>query len=344
MFPVSGHPFDVVLTPGGRWAFVSLVNAVAVLRTGSPPVLVHTIKLAQVSGLGETLADGGRYLLVAAGTGAVVINVARAERGAADAVLGTLTGRSSNSGAGSATEVAVSPGGRYAFVTLEYVSEAAVFNLGRALSSGFGRADFSGTIPLGLDPVGMAFSPGGRWLYATSEQARPGSLSHANEQVGTLSVISVAKAETDPAASVLTTVPAGCNPVRVITSAGGSVVWVAARASDALLGFSAAALLAGPSRSLRADVPVGEAPVGLALVRGGSRIVVADSNRFSRTSSGNLAVVNVPAALAGRPALLGYAGAGQFPRQLALAPGGGTLYVTNFVSGQLESVNVGTLP
>ena len=53
-----------------------------------------------------------------------------------------------------------------------------------------------------------------------------------------------------------------------------------ARASDDLLCFSAARLAAPPSRALVAVVRVGEAPVGLAAARGGSLIVVADSNRY----------------------------------------------------------------
>jgi hypothetical protein len=54
--------------------------------------------------------------------------------------------------------------------------------------------------------------------------------------------------------------------------------------------------------------------------------------------------VNVAAALAGKPALLGYLRAGGFPRQMALEPDGRTLLVTNFNSRQLESVSVAGLP
>jgi hypothetical protein len=109
--------------------------------------------------------------------------------------------------------------------------------------------------------------------------------------------------------------------------------------------FSAARLRTDPAHALLADVRVGELPVGLALVRGGTRIVVADSNRFTVAgASASLAVVDVPDALAGRPALLGYLPAGGFPRQIAAERGGRTLLVTNFASGQLESVDVADLP
>ena len=260
---VAGAPFGVVTAARGHWAFVSApggpAGAVAVYQTGSAvPRLVRAIPLpAAAQPLGEALTPDGRYLLVASQSGAVVISVARAETGRPNAVIGTLTSPNGFE----AIEVAVSPDGRYAFVSLESSSKIAVFRLHQALTRGFGPSDFAGLIPTGEAPVGLAFSPSGRWLYSTSELAVP-----AAGGQGTLSVISVPRAESDPARSVVTTVHAGCAPVRVITSADGAVVWVTARESDALLAFSAARLLSDPARARLADVQVGEAPVGLALV------------------------------------------------------------------------------
>ncbi|MFY9654338.1 YncE family protein, partial [Trebonia sp.] len=252
---------------------------------------------------------------------------------------------------GGAIEVAASPDGRFAFVTLEDSQRAAVFNLGAALSRGFGPADYVGSIPLELAPVGITVSPGGRWLYATSEiaargtgAARPiagpgGALSE-----GTLTVIDLRRAETDPAASVVATVDAGCQPVRVTTAADGTQVWVTARASDDLLCFAAARLVSDPKQALVAAVRVGEAPVGLAAVRESSLVLVADSNRFGASgATSDLDVVNVAAALAGRPAVVGHIRAGLFPRDMTLAPDG-TLLVSNFDSGQVEAVDVATVP
>jgi DNA-binding beta-propeller fold protein YncE len=340
MIPVPGPPFGVVVSPDGRWAFAAVASGVEVLRLGPSlaPVRVRVIGMPVTwAGLGETLTPDGRYLLVASGNGATVISVARAEQGGPGAVLGTLADPAGGSGA---IEAAVSPGGGYAFVTMEDSADAAVFNLHRALRTGFGPADYLGSIPLGMAPVGMAVSPGGRWLYATSEVA-----AGTNGEQGTLSVISLPRAETDPAAAVVATVPAGCNPVRVITSADGGQVWVTARASDDLLCFSAAALHADPARALAAVVRVGEAPVGLMLVRGGSLVVVADSNRFNAPgATSDLSVVDVAAALAGRPAVIGKIPAGQFPREMALVPGGQRLLVSNYASEELEAVSVPSIP
>ena len=158
-------------------------------------------------------------------------------------------------------------------------------------------------------------------------------------------MINLDRAETDPAAAAAVTVTAGCSPVRVVTSADGRVVWVTARGSDRLLGLSAARLHSDPAHALIASVEVGEAPVGLALIDRGQRIVVADSNRFTAAgAASSLAVVSVPRALAGKPALLGYLPAGGFPRQMALEPSGRTLLVTDFSSQQLEAVDAAGLP
>jgi DNA-binding beta-propeller fold protein YncE len=159
-------------------------------------------------------------------------------------------------------------------VTEEDAMQAAVFDLHRALTRGFSSQDLVGDIPLGQSPVGLAVSPDGQWLYATSEVA-PGQ----SGNTGTLTVISMARAQADPARSVVVTVTAGCNPVRVITSADGRDIWVTARASDDLLCFSATALRASPAHALLAIVGVGEAPVRGARVDPGRAVPARDGAR-----------------------------------------------------------------
>jgi DNA-binding beta-propeller fold protein YncE len=341
---VQGSPFGVAAAPEGRWAFVAVPGGVEVLRAGGSRALtvVRTIPVAGFPA-GVTITPDGRYLLAAVGSGAVVISVTRAERGTAGAVLGTLSAPGRGARDDSAIEVAVSPNGQFAFVTLEYAGRAVVFNLGEALRTGFGAAGYVGSVPLGQAAVGMTVSPDGRWLYATSEVGRS-QRGPAAGQPGTLIVIDLRRAETDPASSVVATVDAGCQPVRVITSADGSEVWVTARASDDLLCFSADRLVSDPAHALAAIVRVGEAPVGLAAVHGGSLIVVADSNRFGASGAvGDLDVVNVAAALSDGRAVAGHIPSGSFPREMAVLRDG-TLLVSDYASGQLEAVDVASIP
>lgn len=353
---MPGNPFGVAVMPDSQWGFVTLGQTVGVVQMGTSGPARLSQSFSTGAGLGSAggsgpglsspagavLTPGGKYLLAVNGQGGVrVISTAAAERGSSRAILGNITvpGSAGERSAAGDIEVAVTPDGRYAFVSEEDSAQIAVFDLQHALAGHFGTASYVGTIPTQIAPVGMAVSPDGKWLYATSETMQSSSA------VGSLSVISVARAETDPAAAVVTRVQAGCNPVRVITSANGQVVWVTARASDTLLAFSAARLAARAAHPLLASVRVGELPVGLALARGGQLIVVADSNRFDVANAhASLAVVDVADMLAGRPALVGYLPAGRFPRDIAAGPGGSLLLVANYDSDQLETVRLDDLP
>jgi DNA-binding beta-propeller fold protein YncE len=337
---LGGEPFGVATTRG--YAFVAnLSSGLDVLADrDSAPHLIHKIALPRGQGVGITLTANGRYLLIAdGGDGADVVDVARAEAGATDAVLGTLSAGSTNRLGGGAIEVATSRDGRYAFVSLEDAREIAVYSLASAIADHFKKPAYVGAIPTGIAPVGLAVSPDGRWLYSTSEIGAPGG--GGNGQIGSLSAISIAAAERGPTHAVVATVSAGCNPVRVAVSADGGVVWVTARASDELLAFSTSKLEHHTGAPQVASVRVGEAPVGLALVDHGAEVVVADSNRFSAGgATSGLTFVSTAKALAHHPAIVGTVRSGLFPREMALEPAGTVLLVGNFESGTLESVQI----
>jgi DNA-binding beta-propeller fold protein YncE len=333
---VGGHPFDTVAAPGG-YAFVSLGDTgLAVMKTdGFTPTLVRTVPVN--NGQGMALTHNHKYLLVTSDGGLTVFRVKDLENGVTSP-LGTLYIPEARH----PVEVAVSPNDKFAFVSIQSSQEVAVFDLARALATGFSSRVAVGAVPMnGKDPVGIATSPDSKYVYVASGLN--------NEAVhsagGTLTVLDMHKAETHPSSSVLKVVPAGCGPARVITSPDGSDVWVTAGGGNALEGFSAAKLLSNPAHALIANVAVGQIPLGLAMVNNGSRIVVANSNRDKISGSlPSLAVIDVNKALARKPALLGLIGTGQTPRQFSLEPDGTTLLVTNTDSGQVEAVNVGQLP
>jgi DNA-binding beta-propeller fold protein YncE len=263
---------------------------------------------------------------VADGSGAVVINVTAAEEGTGGQVVGSLT---SPAGSG-AVEVLITSNGKFAFVTLQNSARMAVFNLGAGLAHGFGPADFVGYVPLAAQPVGVTSHDA--WLYVVS-------------LAGTLAVVNISRAETDPAHAVVATARAGCGAARALSADNGKIIWVTARQSDALLAFSAARLRTDPKHALVARVMVGETPLGETLVAGGSRIIVADANlhRLAGVPS-NLAVISTASALNGRPALLGYIPVGAIPRQFAVEPGGKTILVTVQGAHELYAIDVGGLP
>ncbi len=333
----GGEPFGVVSTADGRFSFVTLGNSVAVLTDGSAlaPAVAHVFSVPGAQ-RGMALTHDGLFLVAAVNSGASVINVAAAEQGSKNPVVGTLTSSLGNQ----AVEVAISPDDRFAFVTLQGGASMVVFNLQRALSQGFGPADVVGKVSLGQQPVGMAISPDGRWLYVTSmTRART-----QNAAPGTISVVDLQRAETTPASALVGVAAAGCNPARVVTSADGSQVWVTSRESDTLLGFSAAVLRSRPGHALIAKVNVGAAPIALVMVRGGSRMLVADTNLHGEHgAASNVAVISIPAALSGGHALLGVFGAG-LGREFALAPDGKTVLLTDNNAGRLQAIDVTSLP
>jgi DNA-binding beta-propeller fold protein YncE len=338
---VGGKPFGVRLSHDGLYTFVSLGNAVAMLKNNGGGLSLTLSQTIQAPGAtkGEALTRDGRYLLVADNAaGAVVISTQEAEQGAANPIVGHL---SSPGGGGGAVEIAVSPDDKFAFVTLQSSAAMAVFNLQIAESSNFTNSGFVGFVPLGSNPVGIAESPDGTWLYVTSMQRVAGPV----PSEGTVSVVSLARAETNPRNAVVSTpATAGCTPSRVMTSADGSVVWVTTQGSNALLAFNAVKLRTDPSHSLIAKVAVGQNPIGETFIKGGAQIVVADSNKsHSIVSSSDLAVVNTKDALAGKPALVGLIRTGMQPREFDLE-GGQTLLVSNTGSGQLEAVTIGGIP
>ncbi len=162
---------------------------------------------------------------------------------------------------------------------------------------------------------------------------------------GLLSTLDLAEAETNPAGSVVAQTDAGCGPARVVTSPDGKTVWVTARSSNALLGFSASLLRSDPHHALIAKVQVGQTPIGLILVNGGRTMVIADTDlQNTGPTAHNLAVVNVAAALKGKPAVLGFIPSGQLPREFAMVPGGRYLLVSDNGSGQVQVVDLSKLP
>jgi DNA-binding beta-propeller fold protein YncE len=131
-----------------------------------------------------------------------------------------------------------------------------------------------------------------------------------------------------------------------VASDDGETVWVAARESNSVLAFSARALSRDPGHARVADVLVGQAPVGLAVIDGGRRVIVANSDRFAQSgASASLSLVDAAAALSGRPAVLGTIATGSFPRAVTpLRAAGKVLLVANFNAKEVEVVDLRAIP
>jgi DNA-binding beta-propeller fold protein YncE len=329
-----GSPFSVLPIAGTDFAVASVTTdggtprgKLVVLRVSAKSeVLVRSVDLPATTGAsGMALSHNGRWLAVTTlDDGTLLVSVAELLAGSADPVVGRFDDATSGQ-----IEAAFSIDDTSLFVTDEDSNDMSVFNIARGLASGFTSAGVSvGHVLLSAGPVGVAVSPDGRWVYVTTEgpSGGPGFLWVLNEHV----------AAQDPAAAIVSHAGAGCNPVRVAVSPTGNIAWVTARASDALIGFSTAALLTQPSRAVKAVVRVGFEPVGVALYDGGDYAVVANSARFDASSAPqDLTVIDLQAALAGRADIVTWIAGGVFPREIAID--GDLGLVTNYGSNTVEA-------
>lgn len=163
---------------------------------------------------------------------------------------------------------------------------------------------------------------------------------------GAVVVIDVALASTDPAKAAVSRVPAGCNAVRMAISPDGRRIYVTARGSNTVQVFDAAKLVSDPDHSRLGISPVGEAPVPVAVIDGGKKVVAGNSNRFARGNANQtLSVLDAAKMeLAGADATLGIIPAGAFPRELSVSADGHTLFLTNAGSSSLQVIDIDHLP
>jgi DNA-binding beta-propeller fold protein YncE len=244
------------------------------------------------------------------------------------------------------------------FVSNEGAATISVIDFERVRTHGFDARAVIGRIPVGLAPIALTFSPDGRWLYTTSEEASPNwnwpatlkpehaGPKQANTRVpaGAVVVVDVARARTDPAHSVIARVPAGSSPVRMAISPDGGRVYVTARGENALLVFDTAKLRSDPDHALLARETVGAAPVPVAVIQEGKTVVVGNSNRFDQSSKADTLTVLEAARLGHSPAVIGTILCGSFPREMCVSADGKTLCVTNFRSSTLEIIDAQNPP
>jgi DNA-binding beta-propeller fold protein YncE len=229
-----------------------------------------------------------------------------------------------------------------------------------------------GFIPLqGNYNAGMTLSPDGKRLYVSSELVNDGvqppgvgntilyddqrcaQPPHFKLPTGLLTVIDVAKAtHGQTTGAIISAVGAGCGPTRIVETADGSTLWVAARDDNRLLAFGASKLESKPEDSLIGYADTGgDRPVGLAFIHNERFLVVANSNRFyysdnnypGRDIAGTNAVimdVSKPAA----PKVVCQLRTGAWPREATVDPDGATVYLTDYASAKLQAISTIQMP
>ena len=365
MLAVPGTPFQALPSADGCWVFVSLPAAgsgrpsqLAVLRHRGGALTIEHVMQLEGGPTGMALTHDGRLLIVAAGPRIAFVDVERFVGGRSDAVLGYLADPSiARIGRIYAN---VTSDDKFAFVADENAMTVTVLDLARTRESNFRVGSVVGRIPTGSLPIAVTLSPDERYMYVTSQWAPPAlgwpieckreganvSDSTAVHPQGAIHIVDVARATTDPAHSIIASVPAGCSAVRLVLSPSGDRVYVTARNSNALLAFDTAKLLSDPTRALVGRVPVGTAPVGIAVVDSGRKVIVTNSNRFASSNGDHqvLTVVDATRMADGAAAIVGTVAAGAFPREMRVTSDGRTLLLTNFGSSSVEMLDLSRLP
>lgn len=332
----------------------------------------HTNHVGSTAANGLAATPDGNSILVA-DDDAGIAAFSRAAMVAGCMATEALIPQGSIASAQGSFAVTVTPDGKYAFVANEY-GVVANDSTGTAIGGNVGvvalTRDASGVVNGGtlvgqFSTGGQAIanvtlSPDGSRLYVTSEIADPGAnavgtgnmvLAHSGCSQGTdangvaqtsgyglLTIVDVAKAEASANASaIIATVASGCSPVRVVETADQQVIWVAARGDNRVLAFSTHMLETNPAAALLGYGDTGGiAPVGLQLFHGDTLLAVANSNRFSSPSMrGNMTILNATAV---KPTIAANVAATYFPRSVAVAADGSTLYLTDFRDAKVQIV------
>jgi hypothetical protein len=371
-YPTAGAPFHAIGTAAG--VFVAESGGVEVFQ-GTPS---SGLTLTCEQKLGTSLtSQGGAFaelamlpngVDVAGGIespGAVFYNAQALDSCSATPVVISQGAVSADEGT---QAVAVTPDGKYAFVSNEYgIAAGAVTegNIGVVSLNYDTNGNVTGGALLGQITTsgnaiaGMTMSPDGKRLYVTSEVSKFTGASGAGNPVlnesncvqqvggsaqvnGLLSVIDVAKAEAAPnTTAIVATVDAGCSPVRMAETADNGVLWVAARGDNRVLAFSTGMLESNPDKALLGYASTGgTAPVGVALFGGSAELLaVANSNRFGAGPTANLTILSVgyPAAAS----VVQTVTTGLFPRDVTVVSNDpNTLLLANYDSDSLEVITV----
>jgi len=377
-YPTNGaislpaHPFGIAVSADQQWIFVSLLAGekgqspgIAVLRHQEGHLeFERTIPMHNAPGK-IVLTHDGSMLIAAANTSVVFFDTQRLENGASDPDFQWV-----DDGPGaSSLYLNITSDDHTLFVSDEGIQTITVIDLDRIRA--FGRdsaanlkrvgsesgpaAAVLGKIPVGIAPIALTFSKDQRWLFTTSEVAppewgwprvlkrengRPGEVPE-----GAIVVIDVAKAKTNPPASVVARVPAGGSPVRAALSPDGARLFVSARNSNALLVFDAEKLVTDPDHARLEKISVGTSPVPVVLVDNGKLALVGNSNRFSTNAESASTVTVLDTSRMGTrlDPKIGELPCGAFPREFYLTNDGRTLFLTNFRSSTLQIIDIDQL-
>jgi DNA-binding beta-propeller fold protein YncE len=353
---VPGAPMGAVPMPDEQTVFVSInsanpqqPNGIAVLRCVSGRYQFDRLVSVENQPTISSLTPDAATLVVPDDNYIAFLDVQRILSGLPQAITGYIEDIPNDDGG--AVYSAVSPDGRFAFVSEEQSGKLTVVDLQKIAGGAETHDAIVSEFLIGNEPVALAFSKDGAHLFATVQIAlRKSNYPHTckpegdgagdMDSPGAVVTIDVAKAERDPANAIVSSVPAACHPVRASLSPDGATLWVSARGSNSVLAFSTSKLLAGDATAQIASIAVGTAPVPIVATPDGRYVLAGNSNRFGAPGKNQeLTVID-----ARTHTVAGSIPVGAFPRQFNVTPSGSAILLSNFGSGTITVIDPAAIP
>lgn len=200
------------------------------------------------------------------------------------------------------TSVAITPDGRYAYVTDVFGESVSVIETGL-------RRNVATIEEVGEEPFGIAITPDGKYAYVT--------LRGGNE-------VAVISTQTK---KVVKSIPVGSKPTGVAISPTGRFAYVANYLDNDVEVLNTETMTVAPGE----PITVGEGPMGIEFTPGGSAYVVDQVGKVSAINTATKKVTEI--------SLSPKTGE---PRGIAISPDGTEAYVVGLGTGPISVIDTGT--
>jgi DNA-binding beta-propeller fold protein YncE len=336
----------VTLSDGGELA----KGAIGVLKPVQGKLALASVLNLATEPVGIAFTADESIAAVAGSSRVYFVDVGELLAGHSSAILGTAE---FDKGAGTVS-VALTRDERLLFTSDEEASTVTVIDFAAARASRFATAPVRGRITVDWSPTVLKMAADGEHVLLPVEGVRrkfkppilcPGQAGgEPVNPVGAILSIEISQALDSPATLEPSRSYAGCSPVRLELSKDGRTAFVTSREENVLQVMDLGMILHGKPNAVVAKVPVGPAPIGLALADHDRLALVSNSNRWAQEQTPQtVTLIDIAGRHRSKPVVLGTIPVGVFPRDLAISRDGRVIVVSNFGSRSLTLLRVSKL-
>jgi len=349
------HPLSVVQLNHSCVALVALSDdgdpakgGIAILPLGGDKLRVSSTFDLATQPVGMSVTRDESIVAVAGISRIYFLSVQALLAGKSNALLGTAEYDKS---AGTVS-VATTPDEHLLFASDEDARTVTVLDFAAARKSGFTKVPVLGRVPVDNAPTVLVMARDGEHVFLPVERvlrALHPPITCASEgnpggppvnASGAILVIGVAAALAAPQNAVLSRTYAGCFPVRMALSLNGRTAWVTNRLGDAVRTMDVEKILDGNKAAQIGIASTGPTPIGVAPVDDDRLVLVSNSDRWAHDRAPETLSLFAVSPARSRLTTLGTIRVGSFPRDIAVAPDGRTVFVSNFGSNSLTLLDV----